>query len=180
MQLLFTSLPALALGLTHLAAPATIDRTGAGEATLRLRAATPSVQRLIDDAARLSPSVRGLIDRLDCTDVFVYVQLTGSPQVKTGSTTFVATTPHGRYLRIQISAGLPSWARIHLLGHELQHAVEIADDPAVTSEAALRNLYGRIGHTTNGPDRFETTAALEIEAVVRGELLQGLKARKEW
>lgn len=175
------AVPAVFVTLALLQSAAAAAQNPAGvEPPLRLRAATPSVQRLIDDAARLSPSVRRLIDRLDCSDVYVYVQLTGSPQVKTGSTTFVAMTPHGRYLRIRISAGLPAWSRIHLLAHELQHAVEIAGDPTVTSEAALRDLYGRIGHSSDGQDRFETTEAQQVEILVRAELLQGMKTRKDW
>jgi hypothetical protein len=145
----------------------------------RVRAATPSAQRLIHESARLSPSVRLLMDRLSCSDVIVYVQLTGAPQVKTGTTTFVATTPHGRYLRIQISASLPGWSRVHVLGHELQHAIEIATEPTVTSETALRDLYLKIGHSSEGEDRFETMAARQIEAVIRAELLRAGKFERE-
>jgi hypothetical protein len=139
----------------------------------RLRPAADAEQRLIHEAVRLSPSVRELIARLDDTDLFVYVQLTGTPQVRTGSTSFVASTPHGRYLRIQISAGLPAWSRIHLLGHELQHALEIGGDVSVTSDDALRALYRRIGHLSDGDDRFETMEARRIEYQVRSELLKG-------
>ncbi|HXW06521.1 MAG TPA: hypothetical protein VD833_14890 [Vicinamibacterales bacterium] len=141
----------------------------------RLRAAGDVEQRLIEDAARRSPSVQRLIDQLECTDVYVYVQLTGSPQVRTASTSLVTATPRGRYLRILISAGLPAWTRIHLLGHELQHVLEIAGDPGVTSQAGMRELFGRIGHSAETADRFETGAAREVEHLVRTELLQAGK-----
>ena len=62
---------------------------------------------------------------------------------------------------------------IATIAHELQHALEIARDPNVsTSEAALA-LYRRIsfgGCRAGKSDRCETEAALDIEARVNDEL----------
>jgi len=137
----------------------------------RLRAATPDAQDVIDMAERLSPTAARLSAQLDCTDVIVYVQLTAVPSVR-AVTVFVTAASGSRYLRIQISAGLPMWERAQLLGHELQHSLEIAESRDVDSEEALAALYRRIGYSHEGPNRFETTAARDIEAMVRGELLR--------
>jgi hypothetical protein len=138
--------------------------------TPRLRAANGAAHELIEEALRLSPTIRALLQQLDCTDVIAYVQLTGSPQVPTASTAFVASTPEARYLRIQINAGLPFWSRLQMLGHELQHALEIATEATVTSEEGMRALYLRIGSSNKDGVRFETAEARRIEGVIRGEL----------
>jgi len=143
----------------------------AADALVHVRPATPAARTLIDDAARHSPTVRELIDHVDRTDVIVYVQLTASSQVASAATTFVTTTQDRRYLRVLIHAGVPAWTRAQLLAHELQHVLEIAAEPNVTSNDGIRSLYDRIGHAS-GKDRFESEAARRIEEKVRSEMVQ--------
>jgi hypothetical protein len=64
-----------------------------------------------------------------------------------------------------------------LLGHELQHAVEIAERDEVRDEDAVRRLYKEIGRA--GPrDSFETDAALDVEWQVRLGLSPKQSARR--
>ena len=58
-----------------------------------------------------------------------------------------------------------------LLGHELQHAVEIAEREEVRDEEGVRRLYLEIGRQGSG-DSFETDAALDVEWQVRLECRQ--------
>jgi hypothetical protein len=60
--------------------------------------------------------------------------------------------------------------RIALLGHELQHAVEIAGAPEVTSLEQLRRFYAGRGWGAVGSDHYETAAARRAEDMVRHEL----------
>ena len=168
----------LPLALSTLIAPLTLTiaiNIGtarlAADALVHVRPATPAARELIDEAARNSPTVRALIDQVDRTDVIVYVQLTASSQVASAATTFVATTQGRRYLRVLIHAGVPAWNRAQLLAHEMQHVLEIAAEPGVTSNDGIRSLYDRIGHSS-GKDRFETEAARRIEEKVRSEIVQ--------
>jgi hypothetical protein len=148
-----------------------IGTTGvATDAIGHVRPATPAARTLIDDAGRQSPTVRELIEHVDRTDVIVYVQLTGSSQVASAATTFVTTTQGLRYVRVLIHAGVPAWTRAQLLAHELQHVLEIAAEPGVTSNDGIRTLYDRIGHSS-GKDRFETEAARRVEEKVRTEIV---------
>jgi hypothetical protein len=144
------------------------------EALVHVRAASPAARLLIDESARYSPTVRDLIDRVDRSDVIVYVQMTASSQVASASTTFVTATEGQRYLRILIHAGTPVWSRAQLLAHELQHVIEIASEPEVASNDGIRSLYERIGHAS-GKDRYETGAARQIEAKVRAEIVRARK-----
>ena len=52
---------------------------------------------------------------------------------------------------------------IGLLGHELQHAAEIAGEPSVVDHESLAACYRRIGFSSpaGGRNRFESTAAIE-------------------
>ena len=58
---------------------------------------------------------------------------------------------------------------VALLGHELQHAVEVADDGTVNSEEALRGLYERIGIRTSR-DTYDSRAAQMTGRTGRAEL----------
>ena len=85
------------------------------------------------------------------------------------------------------SAGLPTTCRetfapapdltpdqmIATLAHELQHAVEVVEDSAVTDEKTLVALYKRIGrpNRTNSSTGWETVAAQEAGYQVRRELV---------
>ena len=55
----------------------------------------------------------------------------------------VAGPANQRYLRIQISAAPRGVELIALIGHELQHALEVAASPDVRDEQSLITLYQR-------------------------------------
>jgi hypothetical protein len=119
---------------------------------------------IVRDALRWSSIVRRLVDRLEQSDVTVYVLMrTGAPPTFNGHLTFLSSTPRQRYLVIELPPNRNRFEQIGMLGHELQHAVEIADAPAVVNVATLIAYYERIGirttsiggHTTN----YETEAA---------------------
>ena len=60
------------------------------------------------------------------------------------------------------------------LGHELFHAVEIAETPSVVSAETLADLYSRIGRKTSdsrGVRTFETEAAAAAGLRARRQLL---------
>jgi hypothetical protein len=76
-----------------------------------------------------------------------------------------------RYLRIDVECRQPRDAQIATLGHELQHAVEIADATATVDEHSLQALYGRIGFSVDGSrQRFESKAARDAGARIRRDL----------
>jgi hypothetical protein len=137
--------------------------------SMRVRAVTPELRSVIADTMQRSRTVRELVARLSCSDVIVYVEITGSPQIPTARTKLVVAAGEARFLRIGLNAGLPLGALGPLLAHELQHAVEIAEHDEVRDEAALRRLYERIGRA-HGNDAYETAAAQEVETLVRQEL----------
>ena len=165
----------VALGaITFVSATTAASAPLRAEPLVHVRPASPAARLLIDESARHSPTVRELIDQIDRSDVIVYVQMTASNQVASAATTFVTSTVGQRYLRILIHAGTPVWNRSQLLAHELQHVIEIASQPEVTSNDGIRGLYERIGHAS-GKDKYETGAARQIEAKVRAEIVRARK-----
>ena len=132
-----------------------------------IRPTSRDARRLIETAASRSPTVAQLIDRLAMTDVIVYVQLTIGPHVDTARTTLATTTRNARYVRIVINARTAPWNQVEMLGHELQHALEIASAPGVVDEHGMRALYGRIGLQGRKPNQYETLEAQRVQALVR-------------
>jgi len=94
----------------------------------------------------------------------------------TGRIGFVRGTCNQRYVAIEISAPRSYVEELASLGHELQHAVEIAAEPGVCDAAALADLYTRIGDPVERwggmADSFETRTAFDTGIRVRRELLQ--------
>jgi len=95
---------------------------------------------------RASDTFRRMVHRLRRSDVIVYLECGGSGHRSTdGRLTFVSAAGGVRYVHIRV-ARLPSAdVQIALIGHELRHAVEIADAPAVIDRDSLAREYERIG-----------------------------------
>ena len=75
-----------------------------------------------------------------------------------------------RYLLVRIDPWrAPMSERIALLGHELQHALEVAASPEVREEGGLETLYRRIGWE-GMRGQFETKAAQVMGNRVRAQL----------
>lgn len=121
-----------------------------------------------------SPTLQSLVDRLQRSDVIVHVE---SRRLKSanvgGMLQFVTQAAGYRYLRITIDIALSPERAAMLLGHELQHAVEVADEPSVKNGVSLEMLYLRIGHTCHTsvrPRRCDTAAARDVGQRVLAEV----------
>jgi hypothetical protein len=127
-----------------------------------------------------SPLVRDLVRQLEHSDVIVHIvserQLPGGAA---GITRLVASQTGVRYLRIAIDSTLRPLTRAAILGHELQHACEVAASGAHDVES-MRQLFQSAGHRpTPAEDVFETSAALKVERQVSRDLRsrQGVSPR---
>jgi hypothetical protein len=96
------------------------------------------------------------------------------PAVPTGETALLTANEAGRYVQIVLNATLRMDRRIEVLGHELQHALEIASADGVVNGAALRRHFAAIGRTlsvsTRADQAYETDAAQAVEQQVRRDL----------
>lgn len=148
---------------------------GADRATPpHVRGATADAAELLDELIARSPTVRDLVDRLDHSDLVIYVRYQWfSTATLRGRIGFLAADQHRRLLAIEIACRYTRTDQLVALGHELQHAVEIADAPAVWDVRSLAAFYTSIGERTgyvSQSETFETTAAAEMGRRVRNEL----------
>jgi hypothetical protein len=163
-------LAALSIALPPIAEPLT--ETAVLDSPARhVRAADRSMRHLIKTGFRHSPTFATLLARLERSDLIVYVQEVSSLPNGIEGRMLLLPRAHGqRYVRIQIaSRGTPSEA-VALLAHELQHALEVADNPDVIDDDALEALYRRIG-VREGHNWYDTVTARETGRRVLRELV---------
>jgi hypothetical protein len=143
-----------------------------------VRTTNSRLATLIRDGVRFSPTFQALADRLSTSDLIVYVDADNfAPEGLDGRLTFVASAPGARYVRIRVSHYPDAARQIAIIGHELQHAVEIADHPAIVDEASLGREYARIGYSHRlvvaRRQMFDTEAAIKTGERVYRELTTG-------
>jgi hypothetical protein len=138
-----------------------------------VRATAQGAQRLVDEGAQRSAIVRALIERLEASDVVVYVsEDEGMADGVAGQLTFVSAVGGRRYVRVRIRRQESRDYEVAILGHELQHAVEIAGAPEVIDQPSMANFYSREGtdQSHGQRDRFDTQAAIDCGRDVLSEL----------
>ena len=128
----------------------------------------------IDQGLARSSFFRDLVARLDASDVIVYVEAECpmSPRLF-GRLTFMASGGGRRYVNVRVSCALNDIEQIAALGHELRHAVEIAEATSIIDTGSLAREYQRIGFASHGVPAgsgFETRAAIEAARRVWVEL----------
>jgi hypothetical protein len=141
---------------------------------MKVRPLSNISRSIVNEAVRRSPTVKRLLDELQQRDVLVFFDINATPSNDLGTTSVMATAGGFRMVRVLINANLDPRRRIEVLGHELQHVLEIALEQSVVDEVSLRGLYSRIGYQV-GATSFETDQARQIELQVRRELARGLK-----
>ena len=147
----------------------------AADSVPHLRPETATLRALTAQAAARSSIVHELIDRLDRTDVVVYVRhRTFGPVLLDGRIGILSAAGGLRYLVIELACDRSELVQMATLGHELHHALEIAGEPGIVNPRTLAQFYARIGvpsHPIGYGQTFETQAAADMGARVRRELL---------
>ena len=119
---------------------------------------------LLRRAAAESPSFESLVARLTNSNLIVYVRTNRLlSRGLDGQLTFMGTAGGRRYIVVSLAWGLPELRQMATLGHELQHAVEIAERPEIVDAATLARSYAAFGQgsTRGGGVAFETGAAMD-------------------
>jgi hypothetical protein len=134
------------------------------------------VRRLIDESVFVSPTLRALVERIEQSDVVVYVMCERyAPTRVAGRLTFVSAVGGLRYVVVRLMRLESRAQQIALLAHELQHAAEIADTPAIVDGESLAREYQRFGHvsawSTSPGLAFDTSAAIEMGQRVLDEMV---------
>ena len=163
----------LLLALSALAPYAAWDEVPLTSPFSRVRALDRDVAAAVADGLRRSPTFARLVAALNRSDVIVYIEMVHTlPPTTSGRMVLTTKDNRFRYVRIQVASRLFPAELIAVLGHELQHAVEVAAQP-----------HGRPDRTS-AMTADETPAAVSVGAQVRRELdrferpLDGGRARR--
>lgn len=137
----------------------------------RIRPVERRSANLLLEGLQRSETLRALVDRLEGKDVIVYVEM--QPKLKArlaGALTWVTATPKFRYVRISWNPDISTNAAIATLGHELQHALEIAAQPSIVSDSTLEAHYREHGIDMRSHNGWDTIAARDRGEEVRREI----------
>jgi hypothetical protein len=159
---------ALAGQATHAWAQDQEERPSVGG---RVRAADPRAAALLKLGLARSPTFRAIAGAIERSDVLVYVQ--AQPMPIPGALQFAAAASGCRHLRVTVripgkDADVVAW-----LGHELQHALEVAGAPEVVDQASLLRFYARTGQVSLKNATAETGEAQQVWARILREMRYG-------
>jgi hypothetical protein len=135
---------------------------------------------MVAEGERRSRSFRALLAAIQGTDGIVYV-VEGECGRGVRACLVMAIARPGPYrlLQVRLDARQRNDETIAKLGHELRHAIEILQEPAIASGSEMYLFYKRFG-TWVGDATFETPAAVAAGDAIRRELSRtsgGARAR---
>jgi hypothetical protein len=138
-----------------------------------------STDRRLADAIglglRRSATFRALVADINQSNVVVYITC-GSQKLRSGLSgqlTFLSAAGGFRYVVVQVDSRLPRWRLIAMLGHELQHAREIAATAWIVDADSLAHAYRTQLGYTRGRGVFDSIAAVRAGEDILRELLRG-------
>jgi hypothetical protein len=137
----------------------------------RVRPMQPLVEKLVATGMGRSAAFRQLVRQIEASDVIVYIEARRDLRAGLGaSMRFIATSASDRFVKIHLDANHNPHVLVALLGHELQHVVEVAQNRSIRSADDLRVFYKKLGLRT-GPDSYDSEAARQMGYLVREQLL---------
>ena len=150
--------------------PLLAARSSAAEDTTHVRSLDEGINQFIARGIAQSPTFRDLVAAIDASDSYVYVQ-TGDCKGGVRSC-FVGLTAvrSARFLRVKVNSRNSDVGVVSSIGHELRHALEVIEDPAVRTNKDFYFFYARIG-TRSLAGTFETSAAVGAGSKIRDEVL---------
>jgi hypothetical protein len=144
---------------------------GSAESSLwpRVRSSHAYIRAMIDEAVLRSETFRGLVAAIEATNGIVYVEQ-GACVHRLRACLTLDVTAAGTYriLRVIVDARQPDWDVMASIGHELRHALEVLENPALIDTASVYLFYAQGREGNDHP--FETRAAIDTGFVVRNEV----------
>jgi hypothetical protein len=137
---------------------------------------------IITNGMERSATFRQLVDRVGQLNGIVYIKDSfyvngATKRVLSGALSHQITMAGAHRVLHLMVAPESGDRRLITMAHELQHAIEVLEAPDVTTEAAVDQLFERIGtHASSGV--VETQRALDAERVVARELSANRESRR--
>jgi hypothetical protein len=145
-------------------------RTGEEEPPLvRIRSHSPVISKAIAEGPSRSENFRRLVAEVGETDGLIYVE-EGRCGHSVRACLLLSVTMAGplRLLHVRVNTRkVSSCELIGLIGHELQHVVEVLREPQIRTFEQIYRLFERHGPTGHGA--FETNEAIRVGFVISRE-----------
>lgn len=132
----------------------------------QIRPLDPSLSMVVEAGRYYSSTFRALVDRLEEGNFVVYVQygeLQGGIQ---GRLVFLSAVGEHRYVLVELARELDTARQMAIVGYELQHAIEVLEQPGIVDHATFANAFSRAGfkrrHFADGGIGIDTAAAVVI------------------
>ena len=158
---------AVVLGAPSLSAAA--DAIPGNRSVAHVRSTNVDLGALIDQAGERSATFRALLDTINTSDSFVFVE---AGECGHGvRACFVSVTAAGayRYMRVVVDTRKADWDLMGSIGHELRHTIEVIANPNVRNDVNKHFFYQQIGTRGTATAR-ETQAAVDAGNTVRAEV----------
>ncbi len=159
----------MTVAIVMLLVVATVASAQTSPTSPHVRPQSTRADELLQDAMRRSATIGGLLAMIDQSDVLVFLDVVYDPSALLGRTAVIGATTQGRLLHVALSGRVAPDRLVELLGHELQHVIEIARAPEIRDALTLARVYSRVGWQFES-GHFETDAARQTELQVRGDL----------
>jgi len=173
-RLMFTTLLLSASAVLGAHVPAaraaSLEESSEIAASPHIRVEDDRLARLLDYGKQRSLLLQALIDRLESSDVVVYLRC--DRQLRhgvSGRLSYVATSGNLRYVLVRVGYVGDRRRQTALVGHELRHAVEVAETPEIVDSGSLQAAYERIGYVNRAASVAGILAFESDQAVQAGE-----------
>lgn len=138
------------------------------------------VDQLLQTGITHSPTFAAEAAELAASDLVVFLEpMLQMPSGLSAYLLFVSATPACRFVVVRYDMRLSDPRAIAIIGHELRHALEIADHPEVIDNASLSAMYRRYGRQIRGADVYDSVEAVAAGHVILAELLNTAAANAD-
>jgi hypothetical protein len=155
-----------------------ISRGGADSSLRpRVRSSHAYLRAMIDEAALRSSTFRSIVAAIEATNGLVYVEHGACTHSLRACLSLDVTAAAGyRILRVFVDVRQPDWDVMASIGHELRHALEVLENPALGDTASVYLFFAQGRQANDQP--FETRAAIAAGFAVRNEVGSFAKGRR--
>jgi hypothetical protein len=136
-----------------------------------VRSTSPAIATAIQAAMEHSATFRGLIDTINASESYVFVNEGNCGHGVRACFTSVRSSGPNRYLFVKVDPRKTDCELITSIAHELRHTIEVIGEPSVRTDADKHFFYERIGMQSVGGTR-ETLAAMDAGNTVRSEVIK--------
>jgi hypothetical protein len=179
--------PGLVIAAGFLAIPATgLSQTMEVGESIRtvshVRSNNRRLRDLITRATEQSSTFRRLVETIDASDGFVYIEPGVCRHGVRACLVSVNSTGRQRVLFVKVHIGRAAPELIGAIGHELRHAVEVLSDSAVTDYSSWYFFYKLNADYDGTLTAYETKAAIkagqDIVEEIRQSIVQGRAGKR--